>query len=127
MAQIKAGPEIMSRVVFNLGLGYLKVHKKKSAKLAFEKAASLDPKFDKANHNLVAMKKAKKVAPKPAPTEDIDTSNIPEAPEEQIRNTEDQEYNVIDMGENEGQAPSFADMDFSLGDDLFEDINLKDS
>ncbi len=113
MAQVRAAPTIMSRIVFNLGLCYLKSKKMQSAKIAFKKAFSLDPTFTKASHNIKVL------------------SNMSRKPVSMKLSGEepDEGYAVVDMGKdsenNAGKPHNPANMDFNLSDDLFESINDK--
>ncbi len=117
MAQVNTTPTIMSRVVFNLGLGYLKSKNIKSAKIAFEKALNLDPSFTKASHNIEALNK---MSLKPVSTEQADADSA----------AMDEGYSVLDLGKdsensvNESIDPS--NIDLNLSDKLFESISMKD-
>ena len=51
ISQVIKDPKVLSRVVFNMGLGLLKVDKTEKAKKAFKKALALDSEFEKAAHN----------------------------------------------------------------------------
>ncbi|SMF49119.1 tetratricopeptide repeat protein [Pseudobacteriovorax antillogorgiicola] len=108
LTQVVKKPETLARVVFNMGLGYLKWEKPDHACKAFKQATSLDPQFEKASHNLRILQKRTK--PQVAETS----------------------ADIIDMGEsvgagNEGDAigEDIAEMfgsGLELDDSLFESL-----
>ena len=57
LTQVVRKPDVLARVVFNMGLGFLKWEKPEFAVKAFKRAASLDPKFEKAAHNVRVLEK----------------------------------------------------------------------
>lgn len=55
MTQVSNDREILSRLIFNLGIGYFKGRSYKKAMLAFGEVMDLDPKFKKAKHNILRL------------------------------------------------------------------------
>lgn len=116
MTRANIAPGVLSRIAFNLGLGYLKSKQLRSAKLAFKKAVMLDPDFTKAHHNINVLSKRSSSKACPA----VDT---------EVR----EELTVMDWGEEETETStqnfdlmSAANLDLNLSDDLFENINIGD-
>jgi tetratricopeptide (TPR) repeat protein len=55
ITQVGNDREILSRLIFNLGIGYFKGRSFKKAMLAFGEVVDINPKFKKAKHNIVRL------------------------------------------------------------------------
>lgn len=67
-AAIGSNPKILSRLMFNMGIGFVKWGRVPDAVKCFEESAKLDPDFKDAMHNIEAIKKgSSKSKAKPAP------------------------------------------------------------
>lgn len=62
-AAIGNNPKILSRLMFNMGIGFVKWGKISDAMKCFEESIRLDPDFKDAAYNVMAMKKGKAKAP----------------------------------------------------------------
>lgn len=65
-AAIGSNPKILSRLMFNMGIGFVKWRKPSDAMKCFEESIKLDPEFKDAAHNLAAIKKGSSKAKAPA-------------------------------------------------------------
>ena len=76
-------PQVMARLMFNMGVGFVKWKKPGKGLECFQKAVELDPSYDDAKHNLAALREKKKAPPSTMP-EAADPFNDLQGMDEQL-------------------------------------------
>lgn len=75
VSQLLTDKGVLAKVIFNMGLGYLKQERRKAARQAFEKALELAPDYEKAKHNLRVLNVEKDTGEKLVDVTDGDLSS----------------------------------------------------
>ena len=135
MAQVTSDRAVMARVMFNMGVGFLKWSKLKEAKSAFARSAELDPEFEKARHNIRVLDRASvarpAVAVQPAMTE-VGSDDMLELEDETLSSDAKKQspaspggafnMGLTDIGKDLAGEGIGSEDDFDLDDSYFQSL-----